>query len=349
MGLYDMSTLLEVMRVQRTSAPSFWLQFFPRTINFDTPEILWDKVYEDNRKLAPFVIPTAQGRPQRLPGYTTVAFAPAYIKIKDVVHAQMHVARMAGEQLVTGSMTMDQRRDAVIGYLLGMQKTKIFNRFEWLAARAVIDGKVTISGEDYPEVEVDFRRDPNLTGTLVGTAAWSDAAAKPLDSLRTMRKAVANASGARVTRHIFGGDAWDMFAARVDLKELMNSQFGGLDVNVTRMWEGAEGMEYMGHIAGSNGGGRIEAWVNTSKYIDPDTGSEAFYLDQKTVVGVSDQVQGVRCFGAIMDKRAGYRPLEIFTKNWDDEDPSVEYLLAQSAPLMVPRQPDATYSLKVAA
>src|SRR5690606_34554288 len=119
-----------------------------------------------------------------------------------------------------------------------------------------------------PEVEVDFRRDPTLTGTLVGTAAWSDEAANPLNDLRTMRKAVANKSGARITRHIFGGDAWDMFAARVDLKELMNRNFGGLDVNVTRRWEGNEGLEYMGHISGLNGAGRIEAWVNTSKYID---------------------------------------------------------------------------------
>ncbi len=113
------------------------------------------------------------------------------------------------------------------------------------------------------------------------------------------------------------------------------------------MSDGYEGMEYMGVIQGLNGAGRIEAWVNSSKFIDPETNAEDFYLQQNTVVGVSDGVQGIRAFGAIMDKGAGYKPLTVFSKNWENEDPSVEYLLSQSAPLMVPKQPDATYSLLV--
>ena len=347
MGLYDTTTLLEVMRVQKTSAPNIWLQNFPTQINFQTPNITWDKVYGDDRKLAPFVIPTVQGRPQRLEGYETVQFAPAYIKMKDVVSAEMHIQRMAGEALGTGSMTIMQRRDAVIGYLLGMQKTRIDNRLEWLASKAIIDGKVLISGEDYPAVLVDFRRDAALTGVLTGAAAWSQATADPLGDLKTMRMLVNDKSGARITKHIFGADAWDKFAARVDLKELMNKNYGGTAVEVTLMSDGYEGMEFMGVIQGLNGAGRIEAWVNTSKYIDPDTGLEAYYMPQNSVVGVSAMVQGVRCYGAIMDKKAGYQPLTIFSKNWENEDPSVEYLLSQSAPLMVPKEPNATYSLDV--
>lgn len=347
MGLYDLTTLLEVMRVQKTSAPKIWLEFFPTQINFETPTIMWDKVYGDDRKLAPFVIPTVQGRPQRLEGYETVQFSPAYIKIKDVVSAQMHMERMAGETLGTGSMSIDDRRRAVIGWLLGQQKTKIENRLEWLAAKAITQAKVTIKGEDYPEVEVDFRRAANLTATLAGAAAWSQATAKPLDDLRMMRMRANSASGVRITRHIFGADAWDKFVARVDLKELMDLRYGGLDTRVTRMWDGYEGMEYMGVIQGLNGAGRIEAWVNTSKFIDPETGAEDYYMPQNSVVGVSDAVRGVRCFGAIMDKKAGYKALSIFSKNWENEDPSVEYLLSQSSPLMVPKQPDATFLLNV--
>ena len=346
-GLYDTTTLLEVMRVQKTSQPPFWLTFFGSQINFQTPTITWDKVYGDDRHLAPFVIPSVQGRPQKLEGYDTVAFSPAYIKIKDVVDANMHMLRQAGEALGTGSLSLEQRRDAVIGYLLGQQKTKVHNRWEWLAARAIIDGKVTIKGEDYPETLVDFRRDAGLTGVLTGGAAWGQATANPLADLKTMRMRVNDKSGARITRHIFGAQAWDKFAARVDLKELMDTRYGGMQNSVTRMWDGYEGLEYMGVIQGLNGAGRIEAWVNTSKFIDPETGAEDFYLPQNKVVGVSDMVQGVRCFGAIMDKKARYLPLEIFNKNWENEDPSVEYLLSQSAPLMIPKQPDATYVLDV--
>ena len=346
-GLYDLTTLLEVMRVQKSSAQPIWLNYFPTQINFNTPTISWDKVYGDDRKLAPFVIPTAQGRPQRLEGYETVQFAPAYIKIKDVVSPEMHIERMAGEALGTGSLTYDQRRNAVIATLLQGHKTKIDNRAEWLASKAIIDGKVTIKGEDYPETLVDFRRDSSLTGTNSGASAWSQTTAKPLDDLRLMRKRANALSGARITKHIFGMDAWDKFTARVDLKELMDLRYGGLETRVTRMYDGYEGMEFMGVVQGLNGAGRIECWVNTSKYIDPDTGAEEFYMPQNSVVGVSDMVRGVRCYGAIMDKKAGYRALPIFSKNWENEDPSVEYLLSQSAPLMVPKEPNATFSLAV--
>lgn len=345
-NLYDLTTLLEVLRVQKTPT-NFWLQFFPRQINFETQEIAFDKVWGDDRGLAPFVVPNVQGRVLGLEGYETVSFKPAYVKPKYVVDPNMVIERQPGEALGTGSMSIEARRNAVIGEITRRIKLLCANRNEWLAARAIIDGQVIIKGEDYPETLVNFRRDPSLTGTLTGAARWSEATATPLDDLKLMRQNANSLSGARITKHVFGADAWDLFAARVDLKELMDTRYGGLDTNVTRMTDGYEGLEYMGVIQGLNGAGRIEAWVNTSKFIDPETKLEQFHLDQDTVVGVSDMVQGVRCFGAIKDKAARYRALEIFMKNWENEDPSVEYLLGQSAPLMVPKQSNATFSLKV--
>lgn len=346
-NLYDLTTLLEVLRVQKVPT-AYWLQYFPRQINFETQEIAFDKVWGDDRGLAPFVVPNVQGRVLGIEGYETVAFKPAYVKPKYVVDPNMVIERQPGEALATGSMSIEARRNAVIGELTRRIRLLCQNRNEWLAARALIDGKVTISGEDYPETLVDFRRDPSLTATLTGGARWSESTGNPLSDLKLMRQEANGLSGARITRHIFGANAWDYFADRVDLKEMMDKRYGGLEVNVTRMTDGYEGLEYMGVIQGLNGAGRIEAWVNTSKYIDPETGSEEFHLNQNTVVGVSDMVQGVRCFGAIKDKAARYRALEIFMKNWENEDPSVEYLLGQSAPLMVPKQPNATFSLKVA-
>lgn len=348
-GIYDLMTLVEVLRVQKTSAAPVWLGYFPGQINFDTDKIAFDKVYGDDRKLAPFVVPNVAGRPQKLDGYETYAFKPAYTKIKDVVDYTMHVERMAGEAFGTGSLTIDQRRNAVIATLLQMHKTKHKNRQEWLAARAIIDGKVIIKGEDYPETLVDFRRDASLTSVLAGGAKWDQNTADPMGDLKDMRIAVNELSGARITKHIFGATAWDLLTQRVDLKDLMDTRYGGTDTKVTLISDGfGDTMEFMGTISGLNGAGRIEVWVNTARYIDPETGAEEYYLDQNTVVGVSEMVRGVRCFGAIMDKSAGFRPLEIFAKNWENEDPSQEYILTQSSPLMVPKEANATYSMKVA-
>lgn len=344
---YDLVTIDSVFRQQKEVTPPFWLTLFGRQINFDTPEIYFDKVYGDDRGLAPFVVPTSQGRPQKLDGYTALALRPAYVKILDVVNPQMHVSRVPGEAF-GGTLTLAQRRNAVIGELLRKARLKFANRNEWLAAKAVQDGKVTISGEDYPSTLVDFRRDGSLTSTLTGAAKWDQATGAPLTDLKNMRMAANGLSGARISKHVFGATAWDLFCQRVDVKELMNKNYGGREVAVTLMSDGYRGQEYMGRIAGLNGAGAIDVWVDTSSYVDPEDGAEKYFLDQSTVVGVSEMIEGVRCFGAIMDHVAGFRPLDYFFKNYFNDNPSVEYLLSQSAPLMVPKNPNATFSIKVA-
>lgn len=350
MDIFDLFTLQNVQRRIKT-APTFWLDtFFGRQINFDGQKILFERVYGDDRKLAPFVVPNVAGRPQRLEGFEMDTFTPAYSKQKDIVDYTMHITRQAGEA-IGGSLSIDQRRNAVIAELLRRQKVKIRNTWNWLAARAIIDGKVTIEGEDYPSTLVDFRRDPALTTILTGGAKWDQATGDPLRDLRESRVVARDLSGSAISKYYFGSNAWELFCQRVDLKEMMRLEYrgAGQQTSVTLIGEGfGDTIEYMGTIAGLNGQGRMEFYVDSTKFIDPDTGLEAYYLDQNTVCGVSESVGGVRCFGAIMDADAGYRPLDTFFKNWRTPDPSQEYLLTQSAPLMVPVEPNATFSIKVA-
>lgn len=343
--IYDTTTLLGVMEQQKVITP-FYLSMFPEQINFETEDILFDRVSTDYRKLAPFVAPNVQGRVHSLSGYDSVSFKPAYVKPKHVIDPNMVIPRRAGEALGTGSLSLSQRRDAVIAEVLKQQRTMLTNRNEWLAARALIDGTVTISGEDYPSVTVDFRRHASLSYVLAGAARWSQVGALPLADIQAAKVNANTRSGARITKVVFGQTAWDYFAARVDLKAMMDRNYGGMATDVTLMADRYEGQEYMGVIQGSNGGGRIEAWVDTSKYVD-STGTEQFFLDQKTVVGVPSSVAGVRCFGAIKDFRAGLKALEVFTKMWENEDPSVEYIMSQSSPLMVPKNPNASFKIVV--
>jgi hypothetical protein len=347
---YDLATLLEVLRHQRT-LPQFWLNFFPGQINFETKYIDFDKVSYDYRKLAPFVAPNVQGRVLTMEGYETLRFAPAYVKPKYVIDPQMTLTRQAGETPYTGSLSLAARRDAIVGELTQRIKDRMSNTNEWLAARAVIDGKVTIQGPDYPAVTVDFRRDPSLSAVLTGAAKWDQTTAKPLDDIKTMRYNVNVKSGAKISRVIFGTEAWSLFAARMGFDNpatgnLLDTRFRGSETDVTRMLAGYDGAEFAGYIQGRNGQAQIEAWVYNAKYVD-DNGVEQNMMDPYAVVGVGDMMQGIRCFGAIQDFDA-LRAMEVFLKTYREEDPSVEYLLGQSAPLMVPKQPNATFYMKVA-
>lgn len=340
---YTTAELLEVSRHIKNITP-FWLTMFPRQINFTTEEIFFDKVDQDYRRLAPLVVPNVQGKPMGMGGYSSVSFKPAYVKPKHAVDPNMVIERRAGEALGAGSLSPQQRRDAAVAEILRLHDALLTNRNEWLAARAIIDASVTLASDDYPSTTISFQRHASLSYDVGGgAAAWDQGTADPLADIRTARINANNRSGAVIRRIIFGGNAWTNFTARVDLKAIQDRNYGGLDVNIQRAYDGFEGQEYMGTYGGVFGGGRIEMWIDRSKYVD-ENGSEQFFLDQDTVVGVSD-VEGVQCYGAIKDFRAGLQPLSRFPKMWQQEDPSVEYLMTQSAPLMVPKKPNASFKI----
>ena len=66
-------------------------------------------------------------------------------------------------------------------------------------------------------------------------------------------------------------------------------------------------------------------------------------------LALGQNVMGVKAFGAILDKKASFQPLPIFPKMWDEDDPSATILMTQSAPLMVPINPNNTFRARVVA
>ena len=344
---FDLATLLEVRRNQKVIAP-FWLNFFNRVITFETPNIDFEVVNRKYKKLAPFVAPNVQGRVITTQGSNMQRFAPAYVKPKSVIDPSKVIARQVGETMYQ-PMSNAQRRLAVLAEEVREHKTRIANREEWMAAQAIIYGSVTVSGEDYPTQTVNFGRDNSLTNTLLTTARWSETTADPLKDILTMRRRVNSLSGLVVNRLIFGTNAWEYFVARLGLNNpttgsLLDRNFRGSETDITRMLNGYEGAEFAGRFVGSNGAS-FECWVYSGTYED-DAGVTQNFLDPRDVIGVGE-VDGVRCYGAIQDAQAGYRAMQVFMKNWLNEDPSVEYMLSQSAPLMVPGEPNATFRIRV--
>lgn len=348
MGPFDLVTLLGVLRVTKT-LPSFWLQFFPDEMTFNTPEIALDKISEDYRRLAPFVAPNVAGRVQKQRGFSTVSYTPAYLKPKDIVDPNNNFfTRTAGESLATGSLTPEQRYNATVARLLVEQRIKIDNRLEWMAAKAIQDGAVTCQGVDYPQVTINFNRDASLTRVLTGTARWNDTAANPLADIKAANRASNDLCGATNHEIIFGTDAFDSFVAWIlaNNMKLIDTNYRGSGTNLALITNGFEGLEYAGRVQGLAGGAGFDCWIYSAKATLEDGTQEAM-LAPNRVIGVSRLVNGVQAFGAIKDKKAGLAALRYFPKMWEVEDPSVEYLMTQSAPLIVPRVTNATWSLTV--
>jgi hypothetical protein len=335
--LYSTAALMAVVRVTPIES-SYWLDnFYPRQMTFDTEEIMFDRI-KTNRRLAPFVSPVVQGRVIRSQGYETRAFRPAYSKPKHIVDPNRVFSRLAGED-IGGSSTPAQRWNAAVAENMAEERTMLQRLFNWMAGMATIYGKVTITGEDYPTQVVDFGRNAGLTRILAGTARWGEADADPLADVKDLRTLAFKESGSVINRLTMGIEAFDRFFASQGVKDLLK----GDSVNVNRtsdstlsaMGSTDTPYEYRGVLQGANGQGRIEVYTYNEQYEDA-AGNTVDYMSPYDVVGTGPGIQGVRCFGAIRDKRAGLQAIPIFPKMWDQEDPSLTYTMSQSAPLMVP-------------
>lgn len=336
---YSTHELLGVVR--KVNPPNlFWLNLcFNSEVLFDSEYIDFDLV-DKGRRLAPFVSPMAQGKPMLQEGYMTRRFKPAYIKPKDNVDPRRLIKRMPGEAF-GGDMSMEARRNAVIADITVTQRDMILRRLEWMAACAILDDQVVISGEDYPAVTVTFGRPTNQTVALLGADGWDDDdKVDVLNDLDEWMIRMQRASGYAPTKCIMGLDAWGTFKDKPEIQAKLDTRRGSTATLETALGNG-ESVQYRGTI------GPLEFWTYAEIYED-NSGNVVDMMDSESLVLINPAgVDGVRCFGAILDPKAGYRPASIWPKNFYSEDPPAEFVMSQSAPLMVPRRPAAAMRVKV--
>lgn len=342
MDIFDTRTLLEVIRVQKP-LQNYWLQYFPRVMTFDTQDIMFDQVV-DMRHMAPFVAPNVGGQVMRDRGHTAKTFRPAYLQPMHTVTPDRAIPRMAGEALA-GAMTLQQRMDAIVGENMRLEREAVERRLEWMAAKAIIDGAVTVSGENYPTVTVSFGRSNTLSDTKLLTERWSESTSTPLTDIDEMRTEAFRLARSSITRLTFGVDAWTYFARHASVVDLLKTDYRGSTTDYTRVLPDPGPFEFMGYLAGSRGVGTLELYRYHDEF-DADDGTATAILDTNTVVGAGPGIQGIQCFGAIMDLDSMVAT-RMYPSMWVNKNPSVAYTKVQSAPLMVPAQPNASFKIKV--
>lgn len=342
---YDTATLLGVMR--EVEPPSnYWLQFFPNQINF-TDEYIDFSMISESRQIAPLVVPTAQGKPIYAAAEKATRVKPAYVKPKDAVTATRVIKRAAGfGELATGAtpMTPAQRYNAIVADILSQHRKAIERRWEWLASQAIQFGSVTLESDDYPKTVVDFERDADNTDVLTGGARWGQTGVSILRYIESAKAITRKARFGGVSNRLtVGVDVWDVMREDDEIREMLGQDLrlnnGGVNLNLG-IREGLD-VEFVGKLSGTT-----EVVVYSDYYEDTD-GSVVDFMHPSDIVLTGPSIGGVRAFGAIQDKKAGMAALEMFPKMWDEEDPSVTFVMTQSAPLMVPVNVNATFRARV--
>lgn len=343
-NIWDTRELLAVYREQE-SPLNYWLgMLFPNEITFDSEYIEFEKIPKAGRKLAPFVVPMAQGRAIYEEKSQAARFKPAYLKPSDPVSPMRALSRRPGTLLAPGDSTLAARYNAVKVDIMAYHRRAVERRWEWMAAKAIIDGKVVVDGDDYPAVTVDFARDATHTITLGVGARWGDAGVSILSLIQSWQdKLHAAPFGGAATTLTMGTEAWAVFRKDTEIRDELDTQRRGTDINFRTGLIGTGEVRYVGTL-----GLGLDVHVYNDYY--ESAGSSVAIMSPKDVVLSGPAVQGYRCFGAIMDVNANFQALPVFMRNYvTTGDVAIEQIVTQSAPLMVPVNPNATLKATVVA
>lgn len=348
MDIFATATLARV--VENLDRPASFLldTFFPMIQTEESEEIHFD-IDESKPRITPFVSPLKAGRVVASQGFRTDSFKPAYAKDKRVFKPNRALKRVMGEK-IGGDMDPAARMEALLGMDMADQLAMLTRREEVMASEALRLGQVTVAGDDYPTVVVNFQRDAGLTVNLGGGFRWGEADIKPMDDLETWAGLVQTKSGAVARTVVMDPKAWQLFRVDPDVVALLDSRRGSASVaelGPLARGQGEEKARFVGTV------GNFDIWVYQDVYVDEAGATQQMLPDFTVMVGArgvggAGGLEGTRCYGMIQDEKAGFKALRYFTKSWLEEDPAVRWLLLQSAPLVVPYRPNAVLTATVA-
>jgi hypothetical protein len=339
--IYSPAVLNRVVQdLKNATRPPFLLDRFFTETSISTQEEIFFDVLTGKPRLAPFCSPLVEGQIVESLGYRTSSFKPAYVKDKRVLEDGKPLKRPAGAPIYA-PVDPATARQLRVAQESEDQLAMLMRRQEWMAAEILRTGKVTVTGEKYPTTVVDFGRDAALTVTLAGAARWNDASPTPLDDLETWAGLVRDKSGASVVDVVMSQDTWGAFRKNADVKALLGANGQSPRTNIDLGPDAQKfGFTDKGMV------GDYHVWIHHDVYT-ADDGTTQKYVPNGYLLMVSNQLEGVRHYGAIRDETAGFQAIDYFPKSWTVPDPAARFLMLQSAPLPVPYRINASLSAKV--
>lgn len=360
--IFSQRELAEIRRDTRLENPTDWFRrtYFGATPFFsDNKEIAFAKI-AGTRQMAPFAQPSHMGKPiERHLGLSVDTFTPAYIKLLNAVRPE-DATSLTPEEVLTGErLDMQTRFDLRTTEVSELHLTSIYRTWDWMCARAVIDGAVTVKydqeqGMPNPEVTISFGRDANLTVAYSGGIDWSSASHDILGDLSDwINLGRAAQFGGSFNNLILGANVVAPFMANNQIKDLLDTNYRGGEgtsfqrgLVVTGMGDDNNTPVYMGRIGGT--GGALDVWTYRDQQLT-DTGSTVEMLNPDDIFMSAPGVNGLMAFGAIYDVQASAAGIrtDIFQKQYEVPNPSAINMLTQSAPLPIPRFPNRTFKATV--
>ncbi len=339
MDEFTPQALLGVVNKKARISTFFLDMFFPNMYTFGTAEVSLD-VIDDAVNAAIFVSPEVNGEVIKTRGFETRTLEPASLKPKHEVNVAKVLKRRPGES-VTGSLSLTQRRQAIIVQNMIDEEKAIAQTEEWMASQAVLFGKYTCEGVKFPRMNVDFGRSPENNITLQGGAMWTGKDKLTFNPMADIEAACVNAeSGINIMA--FDSKGWSEFIAFKAILDKLETRRGSNSQLETALKDLGKDVSYKGYL------GDVLCVVYTGyRYVD---GVKEYFMPDYTVVLGHSDYQGARLYGAILDDdaiEAGMQTTDRYPKVYKQTgDVSRTFTMIKSAPLMATPNPDQFVVIK---
>lgn len=355
---YELWQTRRLLGVFRDTKPEtrYFGRYFLSQMRSEDEWIDFEKLPVRSRRLAKFVQPLGRGDgvfTDKVQGYR---FKPANIVVEDSIDPFRPLTFQPGIDASTvdvSKLSPLQRLSLIKIEMMNEMLASVERRWEWMKARAIIDGKVTCVYKDGTSILVDFLRDADHTEVRTAGNRWGESGVSILGHVQTIMDTVNDAPfGGLIDRITMGGSVASVVRQDAEILKHLDLNIAGGVHKVDRGLAPTEKVYKFGELfVGGASGHRIELWVNNETYTN-DAGVETRYLgaNQISATASPSAINGYECFGRIVDKDAGYQAIPVFPKNFETGDRvKVENLSAESAPLFVPINPNATYTATVLA
>lgn len=357
--LWNSSELYSLLRDDRLDPiPSYFLDtYFTEQYFSDDGIIRFAKLPNASRILAPFVLPTEQGKPIfRRKAETVSDIRPPYIKPKDVVRAADARNVLPSEVFRNGGQRPDlqTRFDSRVVDITQAHLRAIRMQKAWMAARAFIDGKVQINyerdqGAAAPGVLLDFGRAAGHTVTLGAGTTWDDPDADIMGNIESWMNTMYLADqGGSAYQIIVGAAVSKVFRNNAGIKDQLDTRYrGGDDVTISR--------GIMRTQQPFNTIGQLGAGLSVASYrdqVENNDGTMIDLMDPRDVLLIAPGATGVDAHGAILNDSAiaaGLSATDIYPSMWPDNDPPSTFIMHESSPLPIPLYPNRTFKARVLA
>jgi hypothetical protein len=329
--MFSTRTMIAALR-QMLPARTFLRDTFFRNVKtFTTPNVDID-IVKGKRRTAVYVSPIDEGHvSERLP-WSTNTYQPPYIKEKRPIKPIDLLDRYPGDTIYADT-TPTERLQRLIADNLSDLMDMITRAEEQQAASALFTGSLTFRDAN-DTLTFPIRATHQITGM---TNLWSSAAGTPLTDVRTWRRLIIKDCGLTPDILVGGSAAVDAFLAN---PQIANSTGGISQVKIDRgeitPQNMAGGVTYWGFLPDIS----CDVYSYDEFYYDPVSQTDVALVPANKILLGCTGARMDRLYGVIQDLEALYA-VDRFPKSWMENDPSIRWMMLQSAPLLVPHQVDS--------